>query len=117
MKVITLILILISMPAFGASVTSFESSKTYRLEGSLNGNFFVFNRNTNNVQLIEIKNKHDMVDGAQYSVCLKFIKDCHMECTATVVGKPKFISPDIAPELHSPDDKGAYAPADKTQCP
>jgi hypothetical protein len=117
MQTILSLFILLSFPAFAAKVVSFEASKTYQMEGSLKGHFFVFNRMTSNAQLIELKDTKDMVDGAQYSVCLKFTADCHMECKASVVSKPRFITPDISPALLTPDEKGAYAPADKTQCP
>lgn len=117
MRFLPLILALVTMPALAENVVSFESSKSYKIEGTLKGNFFVFNKMTNNVQMIELKSKQDMVEGAQYSVCLKFSEACHMECKASVTGTPKFITPDISPALLTPDEKGAYAPADKTQCP
>lgn len=117
MRILIILSILFSFSTSAVEVVSFEAGKSYRIEGTFTGKFFVFNRSTNNEQLISIKNSSEMVKGAQYSACLNFIKDCHMECEAKVSGKPVFITPDLEPALLKPNDKGAYAPADKTQCP
>lgn len=117
MPFLPLIFILISHTALAEKVVSFEASKTYKVEGTMRKTFFVFNENTNNEQRIKLTSKNDLVPGAQYSLCLKVKSDCHMECEASISGTPKFITPDLDPALLTPDQKGAYAPADKTQCP
>jgi hypothetical protein len=108
---------LFSLSVLAGNFVSFKSEQTYLVEGTVENKFFVFNKNTSNEQRIKLESLSDMVHGAQYSICLKVVKDCHMECTGNFVGKPKFITPDLDPKNLTPDIKGAYAPADKTQCP
>lgn len=117
MPLLPLLFILISHSALAEKVVSFEASKIYKVEGTMRKTFFVFNEKTNNEERIKLTSKHDLVKGAQYALCLKVKADCHMECEASITGTPKFITPDLDPVLLTPDQKGAYAPADKTQCP
>lgn len=117
MRILIILSFLISFTALAETVVSFKAGKSYLIEGTFIGKYFVFNQKTNNQQLIRLKNSAEMVKGAQYSACFKFVNDCHMECTANVSGKPEFITPDLEPTLLKPNDKGAYAPADKAQCP
>lgn len=102
---------------FAGSQMSFNTSAKYRVEGVAEGKFFVINKETSNEQRFRIKAMKGMVDGAQYAICLKVIKDCHLECEARIIGNPLFITPDLEPQLLIPDSEGIYAPADKNQCP
>lgn len=117
MRLFPLIFMVICHSALAEKIVSFDGSKIYKVEGTMRTTFFVFNENTNNEQRIKLSSNKDMVAGAQYALCLKFKADCHMECEASISGAPKFITPDLDPKLLKPDQKGAYAPADKTQCP
>lgn len=117
MKMIILLTILFCSQLFAGPNMSFITSGLYKVEGVVEGRFFVINLETSNEQRILIRSMKGMVDGAQYAICLKVLRDCHLECEAKIIGKPLFITPDLDPKLMIPDSEGMYAQADKNQCP
>lgn len=111
-----LVVFLVTTFAFAQTSIPFRSKSIYKMEGTVEGKFFVINLDTSNEQRIKLSSLSYMVDGAQYAVCVKIKNDCHLECEGDVVGKPQFITPDKDPKVLIPDIQGAYAPVNKDQC-
>lgn len=103
------------------NVVSFEKDKTYQIEGTIEQKsghkFLVFNLLSSNEQRIKLKTGSDLIQGAQYRICIQVLKDCHMECEAQLFGTPTFISPERDPHSMIPDTKGKYAPVASALCP
>lgn len=117
MKALPLLSLLFASSLFAQNQISFKAGETYRMEGTLEGKYFVINMETSNEQRIRLISRKKMVDGAQYAACIEFLKDCHLECSGKIKGTPVFITPNIEPKLLIPDSEGAYEKADKSLCP
>jgi hypothetical protein len=115
MKILAYLFFITSLQA--KDIVAFGEGKLFKFQGNLEGKFFVINRLSANEQRFLIKNNHKMVDGAQYEVCLKIQKDCHLSCEANVIGLQKFITPDIDPKIFTPNENGEHAPVAAHHCP